>query len=227
MPRNHRSGRHNAVQNAQHGPAARRRNEVRIIGGRWRGRKVRFPDGTGIRPSPDRVRETLFNWLAPVIRGARCLDLFAGSGVLGFEALSRGASGAVLVDHDRAVVRHLQGVARELDAAGASVIAADALRWLGASRGPFDVVFLDPPFDSGWVPALLAKLDEPGCLAPGAFVYVEQRAAAGPPSLPSGWSLHRSGKAGDVGYYLAIRSGSPAGGPDAEQGPAERGASGE
>lgn len=216
MPRNHRSGNYNAVQNAQRGLAARGRNEVRIIGGRWRGRKIRFPDGTGIRPSPDRVRETLFNWLAPAIRGARCLDLFAGSGVLGIEALSRGAASAVLVDRDRIVVRHLQDVTRKLEAGGASVIAADALAWLDAAKGPFDIVFLDPPFDSGCVPALLARLDEPGCLAPGALVYVERPAAEGPPSLPAGWRLHRSGKAGDVGYYLAVGPGSPADGPEAE-----------
>jgi 16S rRNA (guanine966-N2)-methyltransferase len=225
MPRNHRSGGHTAVQNKRPRPAARGRNEVRIIGGRWRGRKIRFPDDTGIRPSPDRVRETLFNWLAPAVRGARCLDLFAGSGVLGLEALSRGAATAILVDRDRTVVRHLQDVTRTLDAAGATVIAADALDWLAASKGPFDIVFLDPPFDSTWLPALLGRLDEPGCLAPGAWVYVERPAAEGPPSLPAGWRLHRSGKAGDVGYYLAVRPGSPAGSPAAEPTPAGRGAS--
>ena len=213
------------MQNKRPKPAARGRNEVRIIGGQWRGRKIRFPDDTGIRPSPDRVRETLFNWLAPAVRGARCLDLFAGSGVLGLEALSRGAATAVLVDRDRNVVRHLQEVTRKLDAAGATVIAADALDWLAAGKGPFDIVFLDPPFDSTWLPALLGRLDEPGCLAPGAWVYVERPAAEGPPSLPAGWRLHRSGKAGDVGYYLAVRPGSPAGSPAAEPTPAGRGAS--
>lgn len=224
MPRNHRSDGRTAVQNKSPRPAARGRNEVRIIGGRWRGRKIRFPDDTGIRPSPDRVRETLFNWLAPVVSGARCLDLFAGSGVLGLEALSRGAAAVVLVDRDRSVIRHLQDVVAQLDAAGASVVAADALAWLGPQRGPFDIVFLDPPFDAAWVPALLDKLDEPGCLAPGAWIYVERPAAEGPPSLPAGWRQHRSGKAGDVGYYLAVRPGSPAGDPAAEPTPAERGA---
>lgn len=224
MPRNHRSDGHTAVQNRRLKPAARGRNEVRIIGGRWRGRKIRFPDDTGIRPSPDRVRETLFNWLAPAVRGARCLDLFAGSGVLGLEALSRGAATAVLVDRDRTVIRHLQDVTRKLDAAGATIIAADALDWLAAAKGPFDIVFLDPPFDSTWLPALLDRLDEPGSLAPGAWVYVERPAAEGPPSLPAGWRLHRSGKAGDVGYYLAVRPGSPAGGPAVDPTSAERGA---
>jgi len=213
------------VQNKRRRLAARGRNEVRIIGGRWRGRKIRFPDDTGIRPSPDRVRETLFNWLAPVVSGAHCLDLFAGSGVLGLEALSRGAATAVLVDRDRTVIRHLQDVVAQLDAAGASVVAADALDWLGLQRGSFDIVFLDPPFDAAWVPALLDRIDEPGCLAPGAWIYVERPAAEGPPSLPAGWRLHRSGKAGDVGYYLAVRPGPPAGDPAAEPTPAERGAS--
>jgi len=224
MPRNHRSDSYTAVQKKPREPATRGRNEVRIVGGRWRGRRIRFPADASVRPSPDRVRETLFNWLAPAIRGARCLDLFAGSGVLGFEALSRGAAHAVLVDRDRAVVRHLRETARTLGAEGAEVVAADAMDWLHRGRGPFDVVFLDPPFDSGLLPSLLARLDQPGCLAPGAFVYVERPAREGPPALPAGWELHRSGKAGEVGYYLAVRRGPPAGaGPDRDA--AKRGTS--
>jgi 16S rRNA (guanine966-N2)-methyltransferase len=217
MPRNHRSARHNAVQKAARPAATRGRNAVRIIGGRWRGRKVSFPAAAAIRPSPDRVRETLFNWLAPVIRGARCLDLFAGSGVLGLEALSRGAASAVLLDRDRAVVRHLRSCADSLGATGASVVEAEAMAWLDAGQGPYDIVFLDPPFDCGLMPGLLAKLDRPGGLAPGACVYIERPADEGAPALPPGWTLHRSGRAGDVGYYLAVRDGALAEGrsPDA------------
>src|SRR5512146_1247181 len=108
MPRNHRSRRDNAVQNGGALAASRGRNELRIIGGRWRGRKLRFPAAEGLRPTPDRVRETLFNWLAPMIHGARGLDLFAGSGALGFEALSRGASEVVFVERAPEVARHLR-----------------------------------------------------------------------------------------------------------------------
>lgn len=206
MSRNHRSSPRNALQNKRSGAAARGRHEVRIIGGSWRGRKLRFPTGTTIRPSPDRVRETLFNWLAPGIRGARCLDLFAGSGALGFEALSRGAAGAVLVDSDPVVVGYLQRLAGELGAEGVELCQADALAWLGQARGPFDIVFLDPPFGAGLLPGLLACLDRPGRLADGARVYIESPAAEGEPALPAGWNLHRTGRAGDVGYYLAIKT---------------------
>jgi len=210
MPRNHRSDADIAVQKAPRRPVARGRNEVRIIGGAWRGRKVRFPPVPGLRPSPDRVRETLFNWLAPVIRGVRCLDLFAGSGVLGFEALSRGAAAAVLVDRDRALADHLRATAAQLGAEGATVVQAEAERWLAVPAGPFGVVFLDPPFHSGMLPGLLRGLDRPGWLAPGAFVYIECAADEGLPALPEGWALHRQGRAGDVGYYLAIKNRDPA-----------------
>lgn len=214
MSRNHRNRPDNAAQK-KGGAAnpAHPRNAVRIVGGSWRGRKVRFPEGHDIRPSPDRVRETLFNWLAPHIRGARCLDLFAGSGVLGFEALSRGAAAVVLVEQDPVVVRHLGRLAAELAPAAATlVVRAEALEWLAGPAQPFDVVFLDPPYRAGLLPGLLRRLARPGWLAPGALVYIECAAAEGAPSLPAGWRLHRSGRAGDVGYHLAV---APAGGPEA------------
>lgn len=204
MSRNHRSGRDNALQKTSAGGASRPRNEVRIIGGRWRGRKIRFPADTAIRPSPDRVRETLFNWLMPAIAGARCLDPFAGSGVLGFEALSRGAGHATFVDRDRRVVEHLESLARELGAATATVVRADAGRWIETAPGPFDLVFLDPPFGSGQLPALLAALAAPGRLAPCAHVYVECPRTEALPALPPGFTVHRSGHAGDVGYHLLL-----------------------
>lgn len=204
MSRNHRSDGHNAAQKTQGGRAGAGRREVRIVGGSWRGRKLRFPDIPGLRPSPDRVRETLFNWLAPVIRGARVLDPFAGSGVLGFEALSRGAASAVLVERDRVAARQLRDSAAVLGAETAEVVEGDALAWLDADRGPFDIVFLDPPFGTGLQEQAVGRLDRPGVLSPGAFVYLERPAAEGPPELPAGWILHRSGRAGDVGYYLAI-----------------------
>ena len=205
MSRNHRSDGHIAPQKARARRPGAGRSEVRIVGGRWRGRKVRFPDVDGLRPSPDRVRETLFNWLAPAMQGARVLDLFAGSGVLGFEALSRGAASAVLVERDRSAAGQLRVSATALGASAAEVVEGDALAWLEADRGPFDIVFLDPPFGTGLQEEALKRLDRPGALAPDPFVYLERPAAEGPPALPAGWTLHRSGRAGDVGYYLAVR----------------------
>ena len=193
---------------------------------RWRGRRLTFAPVPGLRPSPDRVRETVFNWLAPVMRGARVLDLFAGSGVLGVEALSRGAAGVVLVEQDRTVACHLRQLAATLGADAAQIVEADALAWLDAQPAAFDIVFLDPPFGSGLLPEALRRLDRPGSLSPGAFVYLECPAADGPPALPPGWTLHRSGRAGDVGYYLAVKreagpaAGSPA--PSASDGEAPR-----
>jgi 16S rRNA (guanine966-N2)-methyltransferase len=204
MPRNHRSRRDNAVQKKPAPAAFRGRNELRVIGGRWRGRKLRFPAAEGLRPTPDRVRETLFNWLAPTLPGARCLDLFAGSGALGFEALSRGAAGVAFVERDPAVVRHLRETLALLEAAGGEVIPGDAGAFLGGQARPFDVVFLDPPFDAEVVPACLARLVSGGWLAPGARVYVEQPAGRGAPAWPAPLVAHRSGRAGEVGYHLAV-----------------------
>jgi 16S rRNA (guanine966-N2)-methyltransferase len=181
--------------------------QLRIVGGSWRGRRIGFPEEPGLRPTPDRVRETLFNWLAPHIAGMRVLDLYAGSGALGFEALSRGAREAVFVDNRGSVVDHLLATAAGLKAGGARVERADALAWLDRasldrSRQAFDLVFVDPPFDADLVPATLARLSGHGLLNPGGFCYVEMPRQAGLPSLPGGWGVHRSGVAGEVGYHL-------------------------
>ena len=175
-------------------------NQFRIIGGAWRSRRFTFPDVPGLRPSPDRVRETVFNWLAPVIDGARCIDLFAGSGALGFEAASRGAAEVVLVERDAGLAANLRTQAARLHAGNVHVHHADALAWLRAAGGPpFDIVFLDPPFDAGlWEPA--AALLGPW-LAPGARVYVESPAGRAP-ALPPGWHRHRAGATRDVEYAL-------------------------
>lgn len=207
MPRNKRPGRHNALQKTAPGAAGAGRNEVRIIGGAWRGRKIRFPPLPGLRPTPDRVRETLFNWLAPSLAGARCLDLFAGSGALGLEALSRGAAQVVFVDSVPAVTRHLAGTATALAQGRAQVVTSDARRWLAGTPQGFDVAFLDPPFCSGLLDGALAALSRPGWLNPGALVYVECPAAVSEPPLPAGWRLYRSGRAGEVGYHLAAVAG--------------------
>ena len=176
-------------------------NQLRIIGGTWRSRKVSFPDAEGLRPSPDRVRETLFNWLAPIIEGARCLDLFTGSGALGLEALSRGAGEVVFVDSDHRVVSQLQQNLKLLNATGGSVVTANALGYLDGAAKAFDGVFLDPPYRKGLLSPCLEKLAN-GWLAPGARVYVENEAEMGEPPVPAGWELARSKRAGQVQYSL-------------------------
>ncbi|MGQ0385104.1 MAG: 16S rRNA (guanine(966)-N(2))-methyltransferase RsmD [Gammaproteobacteria bacterium] len=199
MRRNRSRGPNNALQ--------KRPGYVRIIGGRWRGRRIPVPPAGGLRPTPDRVRETLFNWLAPAIAGSRCLDLFAGTGALGLEAASRGAAEVVLVERDREAAVRLAAAAAALAPDEARVIEADAQSWLSGRARPFDVVFLDPPFDAGLLDAAMRGLESGGWLAPGARIYIEAPAAQGPPALPPGWMLHRSGRAGAVGYHLALRAG--------------------
>ena len=198
-------------------PRVRRPHELRIIGGLWRGRRWQFPANDALRPTPDRVRETLFNWLAPRIQQAACLDLFAGSGALGLEALSRGAGRVVFVEQDAATAQALQQRIADWQGSQATVGTArvergDALRWIGVPRpaghAPFDIVFLDPPFAAGLLPRCCALLAAQGWLAEGALVYVECPARDPLPSLPDGWQWLRSKAAGEVGYHLA-QSGSP------------------
>ena len=181
------------------GSAAR---TLRIIGGSWRGRKLRFPAAPGIRPTPDRVRETLFNWLGPRVHGARVLDLFAGSGALGLEALSRGAAHVTFVDSDAAAARALGTLLEQWQAQGAQVVHTDALAYLARPPEPCDLVFLDPPFDAQLlVPAAQALLAR-GWLRAGARLYAESAARGGPPGLPGALQALRSKQAGEVGYHL-------------------------
>ncbi len=180
---------------------------LRIIGGEWRGRRIRFPGEGGIRPTPDRVRETLFNWLMAEVAASRCLDLFAGSGALGLEALSRGAAHATFVERDRGNVASLREITARLAPGRSKVIEADALAWLGGPSQPFDIVFVDPPFGNGAHMAAVRLLEERGWLAADAFVYLEMPAKSGAPVLPAAWTLHRTGRAGAVGYHLARRQG--------------------
>jgi len=184
----------------QHNPGRGYRNEFRIIAGQWRRRKLHFPDAPGIRPSPDRVRETLFNWLQERIEGARCLDLFAGSGALGLEALSRGATQAVFVDQDRLTTAAIREHLGLLKAEGGEVQQAEALSWLAQAPRPFDIVFLDPPFDADLLPKVCARLAE-GWLKPRACVYVEH-AAEKVPLLPAGWVALKQSRAGRVAFGL-------------------------
>jgi len=180
------------------------RNSVRIIGGGWRGRRVSFPDIPGLRPTPDRVRETLFNWLQERIAGARCLDLFAGSGALGLEALSRGAKELVFVEQAVAAARALQEqLIRFGGQARAQVVEMGAARYLRSVPQAFDIVFLDPPFGRDALAEYVPMLDEGQWLKPGALVYLENEKKAGAPPLPAHWQLLKSKSAGEVGYHLA------------------------
>jgi 16S rRNA (guanine966-N2)-methyltransferase len=175
----------------------------------WRGRKLRFPPSPEIRPTPDRVRETLFNWIAMRLPGARCLDLFAGSGALGLESLSRGAAHVTFVERDAAAARELRARLSEWGASGAEVEQGDALRFLAGTGGigrPFDIVFLDPPFDSDFLTQASQRLENGGWLAPGALIYVESPARAGLPPLPPAWTTTKAKQAGEVGYYLLTRA---------------------
>jgi len=180
-------------------------NRVRIIGGRFRGRVIRFPAAAGLRPTPDRVRETLFNWLGQDLTGQRTLDLYAGSGALTLEALSRGAEHAVAVDRNPDLVRALTETAKTIGATGLNALAADARRHLARDTGAYDVIFLDPPFESedwSWLlPACAQRLAGAG------YIYAEAgRELAAAPGL----SVWRHAKAGAVHYHLFIRAGDAA-----------------
>jgi 16S rRNA (guanine966-N2)-methyltransferase len=182
-------------------------HRLRIIGGRWRGSRIVFPPLAAIRPSPDRVRETLFNWLQQPIVGARCLDLFAGSGALGLEALSRGAAHVTFVDREPQIGRHLSQTLDRLGSRDATVVVDDAQRFLSRAPQPFDIVFLDPPFDSGVLEQVGARLQ--GWLAPGAHIYVECPADRSLATMPVQWQVQRTKRAGQVGYHL-LRASDPA-----------------
>jgi 16S rRNA (guanine966-N2)-methyltransferase len=179
---------------------------IRIIGGTWRGRRFRFADVPDIRPTPDRVRETLFNWIATRVVGARCLDLFAGSGALALEALSRGAESAVLVEQNAAAARSLTELIATLDAKNARIEREDALRFLARAATPFDIVFLDPPFAAGLLTKAAELLERHGWLAPDALIYVESSAREPLPPLPESWQQLKAKQAGEVGYHLFARA---------------------
>jgi 16S rRNA (guanine966-N2)-methyltransferase len=181
------------------------RGEVRIIGGAWRSRRLAFPASDGLRPTPDRVRETVFNWLAPHLPGAACLDLFAGSGAFGFEALSRAAARAVLVEKRLEVVAALRHNREQLKAEHADIVHADAADFLRGPAAAFDVVFLDPPYAGGLLAPCIELLETRGWLQPDAFIYLEAPHGE-TPALPATWQLVRSKTAGQVGYHLARRT---------------------
>jgi 16S rRNA (guanine966-N2)-methyltransferase len=182
-------------------------NQLRIIGGQWRGRKLRFADGRGLRPTPDRVRETLFNWLMPHLPGARCLDLFAGSGALAFEALSRGAAQVVMVDNNARVVSQLRDNLTLLGNPCVQLIQADSVKWLQHDATKiFNIVFLDPPYADKVLPECINLLEQGNWLANDAWVYIELPSRDDLPVLPDNWRWYRNKQAGQVGYHLAHRS---------------------
>ena len=184
--------------------------KVRIIGGRWRGTRLGVPDVAGLRPTSDRVRETLFNWLMPVLPGARVLDLFAGSGALGLEALSRGAASAVLVERDPTLAAALRATAARLPGGEAATVAqADALTWLTSQpAGGFDLAFVDPPFAAGLWDAVLPGIAR--VVKPDGWLYVEAPHEAAF-DLPPDWRPHREGRTREVRYALYRRApGGPA-----------------
>ena len=182
-----------------------RRSEVRLIGGQWKRSKLPVVDAPGLRPTPDRVRETLFNWLGQDLTGWRCLDAFAGSGALGFEAASRGADQVVLLERDRRLALGLIESKQRLKAAQLRIETTDALAWM--ARCPpdsFELIFIDPPFDASLVEPALALTQR--LVVPQGFVYVEAGQAVQP---PAGLKLHRQGRAGAVHFHLLQRVESP------------------
>lgn len=172
-------------------------NRVRIIGGAWRSRLLPFPDVVGLRPTPDRVRETLFNWLGQIMDGKTCLDLFAGSGAMGFEALSRGARNVVMVERDARVAKSLRDNAAALHAENCELVEADALKFLGRETRCFDVIFVDPPYGLELLPQILPGLTSR--LAENGMVYAESSSAV---EFGPEWQVWRNGHAGQVHYYL-------------------------
>ena len=181
--------------------------QLRIIGGQWRGRKLNFADDPGVRPTADRVRETLFNWLRIDIEEARCLDLFAGSGALGLEALSRGAKEVVFVDSNSKVINTITAQLKILGAENSQVIKQTAESYLGSVMPtPFDVVFLDPPFHKEFLLPIIKQLIDGGWLKNNALLYIEAEKELGEPELPEGWVFHKNKTAGQVSFYLAKKN---------------------
>ena len=181
-----------------------RDGSCRIIGGRWRGRKLHFDDAEGLRPSTDRIRETVFNWLQGYVAGSHCLDCFAGSGVLGFEALSRGASDVTFIELNRHTANRLKQNSHLLDATDSVILNQDVLTWLSSVSGSdnqFDLVFLDPPFKSKLLEESCRRLNDSGCLSEDAIIYIES-AADDHVALPDNWICLKEKVTGQVSYKL-------------------------
>lgn len=179
------------------------RQKLRIIGGQWRSRQLEFIDIPGLRPTTERMRETLFNWLQPYIPGARCLDIFAGSGALGIEALSREASSVTFIDANSQVTRQIQQHLNTLDAANAECIHTDALQWLQKNTvEPVDIIFLDPPFRQSLLAESCDHINKRGWIRPGGLVYIEAEKELQPLPIPANWLLLKEKTAGQLISYL-------------------------
>jgi len=189
-----------------------KRGLCRIIGGKWRGRKIRFDDAEGLRPTTDRIRETLFNWLQAYISQSHCLDCFAGSGVLGFEALSRGADEVIFIEQNIKTVKALKDNIRLLETSKAAIYHQDALAWLQSAfantklNQHFDLVFLDPPFHSDLLSRSCVLLDNSGCLADDAIIYAEHAVDA-TVDFPEHWFCLKQKSSGQVSYKLFEKRG--------------------
>ncbi len=182
-------------------------NQLRIIGGQWRGRKLSFADGEGLRPTLDRVRETLFNWLQNDIAGANCLDLFTGSGALGFEALSRNADNVVMIDKNPYAIQMIKSNLTLLNTHKAQILQMDAENYLNSFNGDklsqtFDIVFLDPPFNKQLISLFCGLLEQSNCLSDKASIYIELEKNTSLPNLPKHWTVAKEKKAGQLSYYL-------------------------
>lgn len=187
-------------------PSTGRAGSIRLISGQWRGRKLPVHDVEGLRPTTDRVKETLFNWLATEVRDSRCLDVFAGSGSLGFEALSRYASYVMMIEQEPKAARQLQTNLQTLQCTQAQVVCRDALQVLQAGCSePFELVFLDPPFRKELLTAAIPLLEQQGWLADRALIYLERENEGTAPLIPANWQLLKDKQAGQVCYQLYLR----------------------
>ena len=186
-------------------PRSASAGQIRIIGGQWRGRKLPVPDSAGLRPTTDRVRETLFNWLAADIQQAKCLDCFAGSGALGLEALSRHAASATLLELERPVAQQLEKNLATLGSKNGRVVNTNTLQFLAQQGEAHHLVFIDPPFRKGLLEQTVTLLESNGWLSDDALIYVECEVEGGVPPVPVNWHLHREKIAGQVAYRLYVR----------------------
>lgn len=188
-------------------PSSRKSGNIRLISGQWKGRKLPVLEVEGLRPTTDRVKETLFNWLAAEVRDAVCLDLFAGSGSLGFEALSRYAGHVTMVEMNRAVSQQLTRNLASLGSDKGRVVNQDARSFLAQPASGYDVVFLDPPFHQGLLEEVCSRLESGGWLQESAWIYLERELNGPAPALPANWTLIKDKKAGQVCYQLYQREG--------------------
>ncbi|MGR5147574.1 16S rRNA (guanine(966)-N(2))-methyltransferase RsmD [Photobacterium alginatilyticum] len=192
-------------QSGRNMPNNRREGFVRIISGRWRGRKLPVHDVEGLRPTADRVKETVFNWLAQDLYEANCLDLFTGSGSLSFEALSRGAQSVTMLELDKKAAEQLEKNRQTVGADNAHIHNTDSLAYLSKPGTPYDIVFIDPPFRKNLLQEVIALLENNGWLAPRAIIYIEAEKELGDPDTPPHWHLHKEKTAGQVSYRLYER----------------------